>query len=218
MTTDGAEYGTTQGWPGPDAAEDAGTAERTTMLGGPQTEQAERKAEAPQQRPAERWHSGLDLGLLVLRVVLGATMLGHGAQKLFGLFGGPGINGFADILGSDFGFTDHTTLLTWITALTESIGGLLLVVGLFSPFAAAGILGVTASAVYVKFHGGFFGPPDGFEYELLLATSAFVVLFTGPGRLAVDVHTPWRRKPVPFGISGLVLAAAGCVVILILFR
>src|SRR5699024_5583399 len=118
----------------------------------------------------------------------------------------------------NFGFTDHTTLLTWITAATESLAGLLLVVGLFSPLAAAGILGVTASVVYVKFTGGFFGPPEGFEYEFLLATAAFTLLFTGPGRVAVDVHTPWRRKPVPFGISGLVLAAAGCVVILILFR
>jgi|GEM_PF-97601 len=224
MTTHDDEYGMPQSPAGSGsgsgfgATGGASATDASAMLGTSQSEQRSGGESDSGQQPTERWHRGLDLGLLVLRVVLGVTMFGHGMQKLFGLFGGPGLDGFADALGNNFGFTDHTTLLTWITALTESLGGLLLVVGLFSPLAAAGILGVAASAVYVKFSGGFFGPPAGFEYEFLLATCAFALLFTGPGRLAIDVHTPWRRKPVPFGLSGLVLAAAGCVVILILFR
>lgn len=185
------------------------------MLSGVRTE-SEQGGDA--RADATRWHGGLDFGLLVLRIVLGGTMLGHGLQKLFGLFGGPGIGGFADALGDTFGFTGATTLLSWITALTETLGGTLLVFGLFTPLAAAGLLGVSASAVYVKFGGGFFGAPAGFEYELLLAAGVFALLFTGAGRLSVDVHTPWRRKPMPYAVLGLLLAAAACVVILVSFR
>lgn len=207
--------GTNTGWPGAGAAGDAEEAERTTVIGAVQREPEPNRGE---RGSGTRWHGGLDFALLVLRVVLGGTMLGHGLQKLFGLFGGPGIGGFAEALSTTFGFTGYTTLLSWITAVTETVGGALLILGLFTPLAAAGLLGVAASVVYVQFSGGFFGEPSGFEYEVLLAACAFALLFTGAGRLSVDVHTPWRRKPMPFAVLGLLLAAAGCVVILVLFR
>lgn len=214
MSTHGDDYGTAPGWPDANQASAVEEAERTTLLGGVQSEP---ESEAGARDRSTRWHGGLDFGLLILRIVLGGTMLGHGLQKLLGVFGGPGIDGFAGALGA-FGFTSYTTALSWITALTETIGGALLIVGLFTPLAAAGLLGVAASVVYVKFSGGFFGPPQGFEYELLLATSAFVLLFTGAGRLSVDVHTPWRRKPMPYAVLGVLIAAAACVVILGIFR
>lgn len=203
------------GWPGAGAPGDAEEAERTTVIG---AIQGEPEPETDERGSRTRWHGGLDFALLVLRVVLGATMLGHGLQKLFGLFGGPGIGGFAEALSSIYGFTGYTTLLSWITALTETVGGGLLILGLFTPLAAAGLLGVATSVVFVQFGGGFFGEPSGFEYEVLLATSAFVLLFTGAGRLSVDVHTPWRRKPMPYAVLGLLLTSAACVVILILFH
>nr|WP_235998813.1 DoxX family protein [Qaidamihabitans albus] len=166
----------------------------------------------------ERWHSGLDLGLLVLRLVLGGTMVVHGLQKLFGWFGGPGIGGFADALES-FGYTTQTTLLSWVTALAEVTGGALLVVGLFTPLGAAAVLGVAANIVFVKFGDGFFmGDGSGYEYELMLGAAAFALMFTGSGRIALDKNTPWRRNTLPFGFVGLVLAAAGSVVVLILCR
>lgn len=206
---------TKQSWPDAGAPGDAEEAERTTLIG---EVRGEPDPEVGKDRSTTRWHGGLDFALLVLRVVLGGTMLGHGLQKLFGLFGGPGIGGFAEALSSTFGFTGYTTLLSWITAFTETAGGVLLVLGLFTPLAAAGILGVTATIVYVKFDAGFFAAQQGFEYELLLAATAFALLFTGAGRLAFDVHTPWRRKPMPYAVVGLLLAAAASVVILILFR
>lgn len=189
------------------------SAEQTTLLSGVQSEPAEPEGGAA----GTRWHGGLDFGLLVLRILLGGTMLGHGLQKLFGLFDGPGISGFAGALESAFGFTSQTTLLSWITAVTETVSGALLVLGLFTPLAAAGILGVAASVVYLKFGGGFFSR-QGFEYELLLAGAAFTLLFTGAGRIAVDVNTPWRRKPMPFAVFGVLLAAAASVLVLVLFR
>ncbi|PRX48283.1 putative oxidoreductase [Prauserella shujinwangii] len=166
----------------------------------------------------ERWHGGLDLGLLVLRLVLGGTMTVHGLQKLFGAFGGPGIGGFAGML-EQLGYTTQTTLLSWVTALAEFAGGVLLVLGLFTPLGAAALLGVAANIVYVKFSGGFFlSDGTGYEYELMLAAAAFALMFTGSGRIALDKNTPWRRNTLPFGFAGLVLAAGGTVAVLLLCR
>jgi len=167
---------------------------------------------------ATRWHGGLDLGLLLLRLVLGGTMLAHGLQKMFGLFGGPGIDGFAQALGN-FGYTSQTTLLSWITAVSEVAGGGLLILGLFTPLAAAAILGVTSNIVYLKYSAGFFaGPQQGFELELLLGVVALALLFTGSGRVALDVNTPWRRKPLPFAVVMLLVAAAASVAVILVFR
>ncbi|WP_246257682.1 DoxX family protein [Amycolatopsis anabasis] len=167
-----------------------------------------------------RWHGGADLGLLVVRVVVGVIMAGHGAQKLFGWFDGPGIGPTAQGLAS-MGYTSQTTLLAWVTALTETGGGLLLILGLFTPLGAAAILGVMGNILYLKAKTGFFMGMEmgtGFEYELLIAAVAFALLFTGPGRISIDVNTPWRRKPVGFGFAGLLLAAAASLVVILVFR
>ncbi|MGH3452116.1 MAG: DoxX family protein [Haloechinothrix sp.] len=175
-------------------------------------------AEPMEPEPRSRWHAGLDLGLLILRLVLGGTMIGHGLQK-FNFFDGPGIEGFARVL-EGYGFTQQTTLLSWITAATEVGAGGLLVLGLFTPLGAAGVLGVLASVIVLKADNGFFlgGRQQGFEFEVALAAMAVALLFTGPGRVALDANTPWRRKPVPYGLVALLLAAAATVVVLMVFR
>ncbi|NIH84964.1 DoxX family membrane protein [Amycolatopsis granulosa] len=166
--------------------------------------------------PVNRYHGGLDFALLVLRVLLAAIMGAHGLQKVFGLFQGPGIAGTARMLES-LGYTAQPTLLAWITGLSELVGALLVVLGLFTQIGAAALLGVTANAVYAQWRGGFF-EPNGFEFELLLAGVAFALLFTGSGRVALDLNTPWRRRPVPFGAFFLLVAAAAAVVVIVLAR
>jgi putative oxidoreductase len=165
-----------------------------------------------------KWHGGLDLGLLLTRLALGATMGAHGLQHLFGLFGGPGIGGFARILGG-YGYTGQTTLLSWIASLSEIVGSVLVILGLFTPLGAAALLGVAANVVYAKFHGGFFeGQGKGFEFELVLGVMALSLLCTGAGRISLDVNTPWRRRPWPFALLGFLLAAAASVAVIILFH
>jgi putative oxidoreductase len=174
------------------------------------------RLDEPDEEP-NRWHAGLDFGLLILRLALGATLGAHGLAK-FGLFQGPGIGGFAESLGM-FGYTTQETVLAWITAVVEVGGGALLILGLFTPLGAAAALGVLASAVYAKYTGGFFvNGGAGFEYELMLALVAFALLFTGSGRVALDKNTPWRRKPAVFGLVALVLAGAAAAMVNILFR
>ncbi|MFC0109148.1 DoxX family protein [Kibdelosporangium aridum] len=182
----------------------------TTVLSRPGADEEERT------KPVYAWHGGLDFGLLVLRLVLGGTFILHALQKLFGLFNGPGIDGFAQFLGTQ-GFS-QTTILAWATGVSELVGGVLLVLGLFTPIGAAAILGVMANVVFLKWGNGFFSPPRGFEWELALGTAAFMLLFTGPGRISLDRPTPWGRRPVPLGLFMLIVAAGLSVVTLVVFR
>ncbi|MDT8915672.1 DoxX family protein [Amycolatopsis sp. PS_44_ISF1] len=183
---------------------------QTSLLSG-----VEDKSSADFDEPRQ---AGLGLGLLVLRLGLGVIMGAHGLQHLFGAIGGPGVGGFAHVLEM-FGYHKQTTLLSWITGVTEVAGGALVLVGLFTPLAAAGLLGVAVNIVYAKFHGGFFeGNGRGFEYELLLGLAALSLIFTGAGRISLDKNTPWRKRPLPLGLVSLLLAAAASVVVIVLTR
>lgn len=128
-----------------------------------------------------------DVGLLLLRVMVGIAMSAHGSQKLFGLFGGGGIHGTAEFF-TQSGYPAGEAMAV-VSGLVETLGGLALVLGLLTPLAAAAIVGDMLNAVAVKFGGGFF-EPTGMEYELLLTVAAASIAFTGPGRYAVDRFLP----------------------------
>lgn len=173
-------------------------------------------------KPGTRYHAGLDLGLLVLRVAVGGTILLHGLQK-FGLFDGPGLGALPGML-EQMGFTGPTTVLAWALALTEVGAGAALIVGLFTPLAAAGVLGVMACATWLERAGGYFpevtadgAALGGYYFPVLVGAGALALLFTGAGRIALDLPTPWRRKPLGFGVLGLLLAAVVSVGVLFFF-
>ncbi|WP_329789460.1 DoxX family protein [Lentzea sp. DG1S-22] len=161
------------------------------------------------------WTAGPDVGLLGLRAVLGGIFLLHGLQKVFGLFGGPGINGFAQSL-EKMGYREPV-VLAWVTGITELAGGGLLVLGLFTPLAAAGLLAVMANVIALQYKGGFFGP-NGVELELALAGMAFAALFAGPGRAALDYNRSWFRHPLAAGFIALLIGAGGAAVTYFVFR
>ncbi|ANZ38244.1 hypothetical protein BBK82_21405 [Lentzea guizhouensis] len=161
------------------------------------------------------WTAGPDLGLLGLRAVLGGIFVLHGLQKVFGLFGGPGINGFAQSLDK-MGYRE-SVVLAWVTGVTELAGGGLLVLGLFTPLAAAGLLAIMANVIALQYKGGFFGP-GGVELELALAGMAFAALFAGPGRAALDYNRSWFRHPLAAGFIALLLGAGGAAVTFFVFR
>ncbi|WP_189053238.1 DoxX family protein [Longimycelium tulufanense] len=168
--------------------------------------------------PSLGGNAGADLGLLILRLVLGGGFIAHGAQKLFGAFDGPGIDGFARFLANQ-GFR-QTTFLSWATGLTEFVGGILVVLGLFTPLGAAGILGVMISSTVVKWSSGYFlaGPMTGFEFDLILGAAAAALVLAGPGRVAVDNGRAWFRHPLGTGIPLLLVAVAAAVLVLIFLR
>jgi putative oxidoreductase len=128
-------------------------------------------------------------GLLLLRVVLGGTLFAHGAQKLFGWFGGHGRQGTAGFFGA-LGFR-NAALMAVMAGLAET-GGLLLALGFLTPLAAFGIAVVMIVAIAtVHWTKGFFAGNGGYEFNLLILASAVALAATGPGRFSIDNAFGW---------------------------
>ncbi|AZG48834.1 Putative oxidoreductase MhqP [Gordonia insulae] len=176
---------------------------------------------ADAQRRARR--GTLDIGLLLLRCAVGAIAIAHGTQKLFGWWNGPRLSGFEDMLvnapNPAIGFqADAARPLAILGALSETLGGLMLVVGLFTPLAASAVVGVmlVAAAYKATLAGGvwfFAADPNGagLEYELLLVMCAAAIILTGPGRISLDAPRGWSRRP-SWGSLALLLVGIGAAV------
>jgi len=146
-------------------------------------------AAAPQAAHAATVHA-YDVGLLLIRLALGLTMAAHGAQKLFGWFGGGGISGTGQFFTMS-GYPSGEGMAV-VAGLSELLGGLGLAAGLLTPLAGAAVVGTLVNALAVKWGGGFFAPA-GVEYEILLAAAAAGIALTGPGRYALDRFLPVLR-------------------------
>ena len=142
----------------------------------------------------------MSYGLLLLRVVLGGTLFAHGAQKLFGWFGGHGRQGTAGFFGS-LGFR-NAALMAVMAGLAET-GGILLAVGFLTPLAAFGIAVTMIVAIAtVHWTKGFFAGNGGYEFNLLIIAGAVALAATGPGRFSIDNAIGWADN-----ISGLIWGA-----------
>ena len=150
----------------------------------------------------------MNLALLVLRLVVGLGFAAHGAQKLFGAFGGGGIAGTA-------GFFEQIGLRpgrlhALAAGASEFAGGLLIAVGLLTPFAAAALIGVmTAAVLTVHGRNGFFVTSNGFEYNLTLAATVFALAGVGAGHWSLDyalgldlTSTGWALAALAVGVLG----------------
>ena len=127
---------------------------------------------------------------LILRVTLGVVMFPHGAQKLFGLFGGPGFAGTMNMFTQKMGIP---AVFAFLVIITESLGSLGLIVGFLTRLAAFGIFCIMLVAIaMVHWPNGFFmnwignQPGEGFEYHLLVNGIAIVLMIWGAGRWSVD--------------------------------
>lgn len=153
-----------------------------------------------------------DLGLLVLRVALGVVFITHGLQKVFGWWGGPGLEGFKDTL-TEAGY-QHADLLTYVAAGAQIASGVLLVLGLFTPVAAAVALaflvnGLMATFTAQRADGGLFMVGPYAEHLLMLAAAAATIILAGPGRYGFDGGRGWARRPFIGSFLALVLAIGG---------
>jgi putative oxidoreductase len=122
----------------------------------------------------------LDIALLILRIGVGAIFFGHGMQKVFGAWGGPGIKGFSQMLSS-LGFAP-ALFWAYVTGFSELIGGILILAGLLTR-GAAGLLLVLMAVATVKVHlpKGYFLDKGGFEYNLLIICSLAVLVLLRAG-------------------------------------
>ena len=127
----------------------------------------------------------MDEGLLLARLVFGLLMAAHGSQKLFGWFGGHGlaaVSGMFETLGFRPG-----RLFAAAAGLGETVGGLLVALGLLGPVGPALVLAVmTVAAVGVHWRNGLFVTSNGIEVPLLYATGAAALGLTGTGRYSLD--------------------------------
>ena len=157
----------------------------------------------------------MNAGMLILRIVIGGTVMLHGAQKVFGAFGGPGMNGTHSMV-ERLGLRPARPLAA-LLALTELVGGLLLAFGFLTPFAAAGVAGVMLSATrVVHWPNGFFATDGGFELPLALGGAAIAIAFIGPARFSLDNAFGWHLYGNSWGVAAALIALASGVVIVAL--
>jgi putative oxidoreductase len=124
-------------------------------------------------------------GLLILRFVVGLTVASHGAQKLFGWFGGSGMGGWTKMV-RQLGMKPAQPL-AWVAALAEFAGGLAVALGFLSPLgslAVAGPMVVAIAAVHLS--KGFWNKNGGYEFPLGLLAAVTALALIGPGDLSLD--------------------------------
>jgi len=135
--------------------------------------------------------SAVDVALLIARIVVGIVFMAHGAQKLFGAFGGPGLSAVVQMMGP----------LGYLVSIGEFFGGLGLIVGFLTRFSAASIAVIMLGAIAMV-HGkvGFFmnwtgkQAGEGFEYHLLAIALLLTIVISGPGRFAVGRFLPLPKS------------------------
>jgi putative oxidoreductase len=152
----------------------------------------------------------MNLGLLVLRLVVGFTLAAHGTQKLFGWFGGYGLAGTGGFL-EQLGFHPGKRAAL-MAGLAETAGGLLLALGAATPLAATLIVGVMLVAIAtVHWSKGFFNHNGGYEYPMVLSTAALGIVFLGPGRFSVDALLGREYAGIGWGLASLIAGSLGAV-------
>lgn len=159
-----------------------------------------------------------DVGLLILRLVLGVTLAAHGYNKFVGGGRIPAAARWFESIGMKPG-KFHAT----VAASTEIAAGLGLAAGLLTPIPAAGFVSLMLVAAWtVHRHNGFFIVKEGWEYNLVLALAAVAVATLGPGRLSLDWVNFGINNPLT-GWNGLLISvvlglAGGLGLLLIFYR
>jgi putative oxidoreductase len=148
----------------------------------------------------------MDLGRLLVRLAIGGTFFVHGTQKLFGWFGGPGLEGtgqFFESLGLRPGRRNAVAAGT-----VETGGGILVALGVATPLAAAGLTAVMITALRTAVWNEGFKPATG-EHEVLLATAALALAETGPGTPSIDSALGLEASGRTWALASLAAGAAG---------
>jgi putative oxidoreductase len=161
----------------------------------------------------------MSYGILFLRVVLGLIMAAHGAQKLFGWWGGPGLQGVHGWLTS-MRFRGGWLPVSLLVS-AEFGGGLLLALGLLTPFAAFAIVaGMFVAIATTHWRNGFWNGGGGYEFNLLILVAAASVAAIGPGRFSLDRAFGWadNLSGVWWGVGVLAAATVAALATLTLGR
>src|SRR3954447_16923846 len=155
-------------------------------------------------------------GLFIIRAVVGGLLFAHGAQKLFGWYGGYGLDGtrgFFESVGHRPGPT-----MAMMAGLSQAGRGLLLLMGLLTPIGSAMIIGTMIVAAYsVHKDNGLWATNGGYELPLINALTSAGLAFTGAGSWSLDsaFDIPWNRG---WGVGLLAVSVAGLAAAAVLAR
>jgi putative oxidoreductase len=149
----------------------------------------------------------MGLGRLVVRSAIGGFFIGHGTQKLFGWFGGGGLEktgeGF-EAIGLAPGRRNAL-----VAGLAESGGGVLLALGLAAPLAEATLISVMLTAIRtVHWKNGPWATNGGYEYNVVLIAALLGLAESGPGCLSLDRALGIERSGLPLMVAAAALGAA----------
>lgn len=153
---------------------------------------------------------GMKLARMLLRLIVGSLFIGHGTQKLFGWFGGGGLDATAQMfeqLGMRPGRRNAIA-----AGMAEAGGGSALVLGLATPLAAAGLISTMLTAIYrVHLKNGPWVSNGGYEYNLVLIAAVTALAEAGPGKLSLDALLGTERSGPEWALAALALGAAGAI-------
>ncbi len=150
----------------------------------------------------------MDAPMLILRVVVGLYLFGHGSQKLFGWFGGRGLKGTEGVMGT-LGFRPPR-FWAWTAALGETGGGLLLFVGLLNPAGPLLVIAVMLVAIFgAHWKNGIWNSNRGFELPLTNLAAALAVALGGRGSFSLDSALGISLPEPAVGIIGVPLVLIG---------
>ncbi|MEA2334469.1 MAG: putative oxidoreductase [Solirubrobacteraceae bacterium] len=149
----------------------------------------------------------MQIGRLAARTVIGGLFIGHGTQKLFGWFGGPGLDGAAagfDAMGMRPGRRNAIA-----AGLAETAGGGALALGLALPLAGAALIGTMITAIRtVHLKNGPWNSNGGYEYNLVLIVAVLALVEAGPGCLSLDAARGSVRRGPSWALAALAVGAA----------
>lgn len=130
-------------------------------------------------------HQAISVTSLLLRLTIGLAFFLHGAQKVFGWFGGSGLEKWSEYLASQ----NYSKPIAYLAAYVEMIAGILLIAGVFTKLSAGSMLIFMLFAVWIAhFEKGYFSQKGGYEYQLLLIVSCVVLIILGGGEFSIDKY------------------------------
>ena len=150
----------------------------------------------------------MKIGRLLARLVIGGLFIGHGTQKWFGWFGGPGFEGATGMMDSLE--MRPAKANAHLASGTEAIGGALIAAGALTPFASAGLIATMITAIRkVHLDNGPWAADNGYEYNLVLIAGLLALVDGGPGRPSVDAGLGLEETGPGWALFALAAGAAG---------